>query len=111
MYRLYNFHNPLFGNGNGCIIYLRVDIDESIRRTIDYGSQESKKIYNLRTEVERIFSCLLAISMQEPSVKGLNATVNICTIAHITLLSVALTAVRSGQLDKIRFVKSLIPNL
>ncbi|MEW6621445.1 MAG: transposase [bacterium] len=103
--------HPKFINGNGCITYLRVDVDESIRRTIDYGSEEFKKIYNLRTGAERIFSRLLAISMQEPTVKGLNATANICTIAHITVLSVALTAVRSDQVDKIRFVKSLIPNL
>lgn len=103
--------HPKFINDNGCITYLRVDVDESIRRTIDYGSQEFKKIYNLRTGAERIFSRLLALSMQESTVKGLNATANVCTIAHITVLSVALTAVRSGQKDKIRFVKSLIPNL
>lgn len=90
---------------------LRVDVDDSIRRTIDYGSREFKKIYNIRTGAERIFSRLLAISMQEPTVKGLNATANLCTIAHITVLSVALTAIRTGQKDKIRFVKSLIPNL
>jgi hypothetical protein len=103
--------HPKFINGNGCITYLRVDVDESIRKNIDYGNQEFKKIYNLRTEAERIFSRLLTISMQEPTVKGLNATANVCTIAHITLLCVALTAVKTGQKDKIRFVKSLIPNL
>jgi len=103
--------HPKFVDGNGCMTYLRVDVDESIRRSIDYGSQEFKKIYNLRTAAERIFSRLLTISMQEPTVRGLNATANVCTIAHITVLAVALTAVRNGQRDKIRFVKSLIPSL
>jgi len=46
-----------------------------------------------------------------PSVKGLNAIANHCTIAHITVLLVALTAVKSGNQDKIRFVKKFLPNL
>ena len=49
--------------------------------------------------------------MQYPSVKGLNATANLCTIAHITVLAVALTAVKIDQKDKIRYVKTLIPKL
>jgi hypothetical protein len=49
--------------------------------------------------------------MQRPSVTGLNATKNVCTIAHITVLSIALLAVKTGHKDKARFVKSFIPNL
>jgi hypothetical protein len=49
--------------------------------------------------------------MQKPSVYGLNAVSNNCTIAHITVLLVALTAVKAGRKDKLRFVKKLIPNL
>jgi hypothetical protein len=49
--------------------------------------------------------------MQYPTVKGLNATANLCTIAHITVLAVALTAVKIDQKDKIRYVKTLIPKL
>ena len=55
--------------------------------------------------LEFIFSRLLALCMQNPSVKGLNATANHCTIAYITVLLVALTTVKSGNQDKIRFVK------
>lgn len=82
----------------------------SIREKIDYGTQRFKEIYNKRNSVERVFSRLLAISMQNPSVKGLRAVQNHCTIAHITVLLVALTAHRMGCDDKIRFVKSFVPN-
>jgi hypothetical protein len=60
--------------------------------------------------VERVFSRLLAIAMQKPTVKGLRSIRNHCTVAHITVLLVALTAHRMGCNDKIRFVKSFAPN-
>ncbi len=104
-------HPKFFSNRFGCSTYIRLDIDNSIRKSINYGSQLFKKIYSHRTSSERIFSRLLSLSMQKPSVKGLNAISNICTIAHITVLLVALAAVKSGNSDKIRFVKKLIPNL
>lgn len=103
--------HPKFLNGSGCITYLRVDVDEDIRKSIGYGSETFKKLYNLRVSSERIFSRLLSICMQSPSVTGLNAISNHCTIAHITVLAVALTAVKTNKRDKIRFVKTLIPNL
>jgi hypothetical protein len=34
-----------------------------------------------------------------------------CTIAHITILLVALTAAKTGNKDKIRFIKSFLPNI
>ena len=40
---------------------------------------------------KEFFSRLLAITMQRPTVIGLQATQNHCTIAHITVLLVALT--------------------
>jgi len=49
--------------------------------------------------------------MQYPTVKGLNATANLCTIAHITVFAVALAAVKIDQKDKIRYAKTLIPKL
>jgi hypothetical protein len=104
-------HPKFFSNRYGCTTNLRIDVDTSIRQNIDYGSQTFKKLYNLRGSVERIFSRLLSILMQRPSVTGLNATQNVCTIAHITVLSIALMAVKTGHKDKVRFVKSFIPNL
>lgn len=103
------WNHPNFIKGKGCIAYRRED--ESIRDSIDYGSESFKKTYNLRTSSERIFSRLLTLCMQNPSVIGLNATSNHCTIAHITVLLIALTAVKTGNKDKIRFVKKFLPNL
>ena len=104
------FH-PKFIQGSGCYRYIRVDVDDSIRHRIDYGSEEFKRIYNLRTSSERVFSRLLSVLMQEPTVKGLVSTANSCTIAHITVLAVAYFAIVVKERDKIRFVKSFIQNL
>lgn len=104
-------HPKFFSNRYGCTTNLRIDVDTSIRENIDYGSQTFKKLYNLRSSVERIFSRLLSVLMQRPSVKGLNATRNLSTIAHITVLVIALAAIKTGHKDKARFVKSFIPNL
>lgn len=101
--------HPKFLNGKGCSAYLRAD--ENIRERINYGSEDFKKIYNLRSGCERIFSRLLSICMQRPSIKGLQSITNYCTIAHITVLLVALTAVTTGNKEKIRFIKTLLPNL
>lgn len=104
-------HPKFFTNRYGCTTNLRIDVDTSIRENIDYGSQTFKKLYNLRGSSERIFSRLLSVLMQRPSVIGINATRNTCTIAHITVLVIALAAVKTGNQDKIRFVKSFIPKL
>jgi len=77
-------------------------LSEDIRKQIAYGTPKFKKIYNLRSGCERIFSRL---------VRGLQAISNHCTIAHITVLLVALTAAKTGNKDKIRFVKSFLPNI
>jgi len=101
--------HPKFLEQKGCNVLIR--LTPSVREKINYGTQRFKNIYNQRTSVERVFSRLLAISMQKPTVKGLRAVRNHCTIAHITVLLVALTAHRTGCEDKVRFVKSFVPNL
>jgi hypothetical protein len=100
--------HPKFLKQKGCNVLIR--LTPSVREKIDYGTQTFKDAYNQRTSVERVFSRLLAISMQNPTVKGLAAVTNHCTIAHITVLLVALAAHRMGYDDKIRFVKSFVPN-
>ena len=103
------FH-PQFIKGSGCYKNIRIDVDETIRQSIDYGSESFKKDYNRRTSSERIFSRLLSLLMQRPTVKGLRATANCCTIAHITVLAVAYFAYFVKEPDKIRFVKSFLAN-
>ena len=103
------WNHPAFQKGKGCVAYLRED--EDIRQSIDYGSQFFKEHYNKRTSSERVFSRLLTLCMQKPSVYGIDAVANHCTIAHITVLLIALTALKTGYKDKIRFVKKFLPNL
>jgi len=100
--------HPKFINQKGCNVLIR--LSPSIREQIDYGSVTFKEIQKKRSSVERVFSRLLAIAMQEPPVTGINAIRNYCTIAHIAVLLVALAANRSGHPDKIRFVRSFVPN-
>ena len=103
------FH-PRFLNGSGCYRYLRIDVDETIRAEIDYGSEAFKRDFNRRSSSERLFSRLLSILMQKPSVTGLAATANLCTISHITVLAVAYFSSFVKEHNKIRFVKSFLPN-
>ena len=103
------FH-PQFIKGSGGYKNIRVDVDETIRPNIDYGAESFKKDYNRRTSSERIFSRLLSLLMQKPTVKGLRATANLCTIAHITVLAVAYFASFVKEPKRIRFVKSFLTN-
>lgn len=100
--------HPKFLQQKGCNVLIRMT--PSIREKVNYGTQRFKEVYATRTSVERVFSRLLSISMQKPTVRGFRAIRNHCTIAHITVLLVALTAHRMGCEDKIRFVKSFVPS-
>jgi transposase len=102
------FH-PKYFQQKGCNYLLR--LSPTVRWQIDYNSQRFKKMHKQRTAVERVFSRLLTITMQTPTVIGLQATQNHCTIAHISVLLIALAAHRLGFDDKIRFVKTFLPNL
>lgn len=95
-------HPNFFNNRFGCVVNLRIDVDTSIRKSIGYGSQTFENLYNLRTSSERIFYRLLTYFMQYPTVTGLNAVSNNCSIAHITVLLIALTTTK--QVTRIRSV-------
>lgn len=100
--------HPKFITQKGCNVLIR--LTPSVRESIDYGSRAFKELQNKRTSVERVFSRLLSIAMQDPPVIGLDAIRNHCTIAHITVLLVALVAKGSGHPDKIRFIRSFVPH-
>ncbi len=101
-------NHPKFLSQKGCNTLIR--LTPSIREHIDYGSEAFKELHNKRTSIERVFSRLLSIAMQDVPAMGIQATRNYCTIAHITVLLVALAAKRSGNPDKARFVRSFVPN-
>jgi hypothetical protein len=100
--------HPKFLSQKGCNALLRET--PSIRSQIDYGSQDFRLHYNKRTAAERIFSRLLSLSMQQPTTRGLRSIQNHCTIAHIATCLVALVAFEDGHPDKLRFVRSFVPN-
>jgi len=101
------FH-PKFFDQKGCYRLVRVDSD--IRTHIDYGSDSFKNDFHFRTGSERVFSRLLDICMQNPPVIGLTAITNYVSIAHISVLLIALTAAKNNVKDQIRFIKSFLPN-
>jgi transposase len=98
--------HPNFFKKKGCTSYLRGD--EEVRRSIKYGSQSFKNIFKKRTASERVFSRLLTACLQNPTVFGLQAIANHCTLAHIAVLSVALAASSIKDLDQIRSIKSFL---
>lgn len=102
------FH-PKFFQQKGCNALIR--LTPSIRSQIAYDTEQFRTIYHKRTAVERSYSRLLSLTLEHPTVRGLNATRNHCTIAHIATLLVALTAARRGEPDKIRAIRSFIPSL
>jgi hypothetical protein len=103
-------NHPKFFSQKGCYVTERIDSNNSIRKRIDYQSETFKKLYQKRIGSERVFSRLLSLCMQNASVRGLHSIQNHCTIAHITVLLVALAAAKLGHPDKTKFVKTFIPN-
>jgi hypothetical protein len=101
--------HPKFFKQKGCNYLLRVS--PSIRSQIPYGSDTFRQLYRKRTAVERVFSRLLTIAMQDLPTRGLAAARNLCTVAHITVLLVALTAQRQKQADHLTFVRTFVPSL
>lgn len=106
-YLLCPIGHPKFLEQKGCNVLIR--LSPSIRTQIPYGTDLFKDVYYKRTAIERSYSRLLTITMQNPTVRGLNANRNHCTIAHIATLLVALAAARMGEIDKIRWIKSFVP--
>jgi len=101
--------HPKFTRQQGCNYLWR--LTDNPRDRIPYHTGYFKARYKQRTGIERAFSRLLAITLEEPSVRGLSSIRNHCTIAHIATLLVANAAVRMGCADQCRFVRTFVPNL
>ena len=102
-------NHPKFSKG-GCYAYVR--LDKSYRlSSISPTSEYFKKIYKMQSGSERGFSRLLNFYMQQPMLTGLNAVSNHCTLAHISILAIAIAAVKAKQKSKIRFIRGLLKHL
>ena len=102
-------NHPKFFKQKGCNALIR--LTPSIREQLNYGEVVFKDLYRKRTSVERVFSRLLCIAMQDPPVIGLNAIRNYCTISHIAVLLVAVAAKRSGYPHKGPICEIIRPKL
>jgi hypothetical protein len=100
--------HPKFFQQKGCNYLVR--LTPSIRSQIPYGSEAFRQLYRQRTAAERVFSRLLAVAMQDLPTRGLSSARNLCTIAHITVLLVPLTAHHQGRSDHLAFVRTYVPN-
>lgn len=102
-------NHPKFTKG-GCYAYVRVD--KSYRADcMNPKSKYFKRIYKFQSGSERGFSRLLTFYMQRPMLTGLNAVSNQCTLAHITILTIAIAAVKAKQKNKIRFIRGILKYL
>lgn len=102
-------NHPKLSKG-GCYAYTRVD--KNYRGDcMNPKSKYFKRIYNLQSGSERGFSRLLTFYMQRPILTGLKAISNQCTLAHITILAVAIAAAKADQKKKIRFIRGILRDL
>lgn len=75
----------------GCTKY--VTLPDDYRLSIDRSCISFKKIYAMRTEIERYNARFKNTGQERMWVRSFNATQNLSTIAHIALLAVAAAAV------------------
>ena len=89
----------------GCTKY--VTLPDDYRLSIDRECVSFKKIYALRTEAERYNSRFKQTGQERLWVHSFNAAQNLNTVAHITLLAVASSAVITKSDCSYRCLKSV----
>ena len=82
-------------------------ISDDYRLSIDRSSIAFKSIYSLRTEAERYNSRFKQTGCERVYVRTGNSVKNLNTIAHISLLLIAITAVVTKKNISYRCVKSI----
>lgn len=101
-------NHKLWNNGKknrGCTKY--VTIPNDYRLSIDRNSIAFRSVYALRTEAERYNSRFKQAGCERVFVRNGNSVKNLNTIAHISLLSIAIAAVITKKDISYRSVKSL----
>ncbi len=97
-----SFHNGK--KHRGCTKY--VTIPDDYRLSIDRDATTFKSVYALRTECERYNSRFKSTGQERLWVRNGNSAENLNTIAHISLLAIALTAVVTHSELSFRCIKS-----
>jgi len=89
----------------GCTKY--ITIPDDYRLSIDRQSINFKSVYALRTESERYNSRFKSTGQERLWVRNGNSAQNLNTMAHISLLAIALTAVITKNECSYRSIKSI----
>lgn len=89
----------------GCTKY--VTLPDDYRVSVDRDCISFKKIYSLRTEIERYNSRFKQTGQERLWIHGMNAARNLNTIAHISLLAAAYAAIVTHSSCSYRSLKSV----
>lgn len=89
----------------GCTKYLTIPDD--YRLSIDRNCKNFKSVYRLRTEAERYNSRFKATGQERLWVRNHNSAQNLNSIAHISLLTIALVAIITNSKASYRSIKSV----
>ncbi|MCI5890222.1 MAG: transposase [Lachnospira sp.] len=101
-------HHKNFYNGKkhrGCTKY--ITIPDDLRLSIDRDSKYFKSNYSLRTECERYNSRFKNTGQERMWVKNKSSVTNLNTLAHISLLAVAVATISSDTGQSYRKLKSV----
>ncbi|WP_324293336.1 transposase [Lacrimispora defluvii] len=101
-------HHKNFYNGKkhrGCTKY--ITIPDDLRLSIDRNSKYFKSSYSLRTECERYNSRFKNTGQERMWVRNKASVTNLNTLAHISLLAVAIAAITSHSNQFYRRLKTV----
>ncbi|WP_129545131.1 transposase [Thermoanaerobacter ethanolicus] len=101
--------HPKYFNGKkhrGCTKYAIISSD--YRSSINRDSLYFKAVYRLRVESERYNSRFKALDFEKAYVRNINSVSNLNTFGHITLLTVAIVAIKLGKFDEFKSLSALM---
>jgi hypothetical protein len=101
-------NHPRYHNGKkhrGCLKY--VTIPDDYRLSINRDTAEFKSVYALRTECERYNSRFKSTGQERLWVRNGFSSANLNTVAHISLLAIAVAAIVTKSAASYRCLKSV----
>lgn len=101
-------HHKNFYNGKkhrGCTKY--ITIPDDLRLSIDRNSKYFKSNYSLRTECERYNSRFKNTGQERMWVRNISSVSNLNTLAHISLLAVAVATITTAERQSYRKLKAV----
>jgi hypothetical protein len=82
--------------------------DSACPISINRDSLYFKAVYKLRIESERYNSRFKALDFEKAYVRNINSVSNLNTFGHITLLTVAIVAIKLGKFDEFKSLVGLM---